>query len=415
MKSFKLLLAIIFTLNSSPTFAEVRFVHITDLHLFESPDRHHEAKDSLAYFNIAVERINDIEKSLTKNHHQLDFVALTGDIGIEKLITKNAISKTEAKTQSDAIIIEEEGNQFFELKKEPKHWKKSVKTIADVIAKSKIKLWLLVPGNNDLFDELASTVHFYADFVHDVQEAVKAKNPRIQIVDFRLESHNKIGAFEAGTLKIDDNIFIGWNNAFFKNNYSIRRFLDTHNHPKRLTSLPEYKALDKLADTLKHTDAKFAYILFHIPEVDDPWRVNFEVDPEDANDNTVSKTLREAAQISPKLAKDIYPYSAWMVPMEIRKMWEKIITNVHAKTEIKGLFAGHFHDRQRAIYESFGWLRETRYRPEILSILHIAPSLSVKNQASFKPQDRARGGQLVHIDNDGEVKLERFWIEDVVK
>jgi hypothetical protein len=123
-------------------------------------------------------------------------------------------------------------------------------------------------------------------------------------------------------------------------------------------------------------------------------------------------TIRETLKLSPKFAKSIYPYSAWMVPLEIRNMWEKIITDINTP-QIKGLFAGHFHDNKRLIYESFGWLRETRYKPEILSILHIAPSISIKNQIEFKPQNRARGGQSVYIENTGEVKVKHFWLENL--
>ena len=404
---------VVFFLSAPLSFAEVRFVQLTDPHLFEVPGKEKETSDSLVYFNHAIDRTNELEASLNKNNQHLDFIILTGDLGIEKLIKKFPIDKADI-TKKGKLIIEED-NKFFELKKDQDKWGSSVTLVANIIVKSEIKLWLLLPGNNDLYAEMSETVSLYGDFVNDVKELVKAKDAKFKIVDFRLEAKDKIGKFLPGTLKIGDNLFIGWDNSFFKNNYSIKRFLNKDNKPKPIEQLVEYKSLHRLSNAMKQYDAKYVYIFYHIPEIDDPWRINFEIDPDDLDDNTVSKTLREAAKISPKLTKGIYPYSAWMVPIEIRKIWENLITDVSKPTEVKGLFAGHFHDNQRTIYEGFGWLRDTRYRPEILSILHVAPSVSIKNQVNFGPKDRSRGGQFVHINDVGDTKVERLWFEDVAQ
>lgn len=396
----------------APTvFAEVRFVHLTDPHLFEQPGKEKETLESLEYFRIAVKRVNSLEASLNTNKQHLDFVILTGDLGIEKLIKELPIDATEVGKKEGSIVIEKDG-KFFELIKNQDKWTKGVKLVADIIVKSKPKLWLLVPGNNDLYDELPETIGLYADFVNDIKQLVASKDAMLKIIDFRLEATDKIGDFLPGTLKIGNNLIIGWNNAFFKNNYSVKRFLDKDNNPKPIEQLAEYKSLQTLSEAMKHYDAKYIYIFYHIPEVDDPWRINFEVDPDDQDDNTVSKTFREVNKLSPELAQGIYPYSAWMVPIEIRKMWENIIIDVSRSAEVKGLFAGHFHDRNRDLYEGFRWLRDTRYRPEILAILHIDSSISVKNQIDFSSKNRARGGQFVQIDDAGDLKIERFWIED---
>lgn len=381
-------------------------MQLTDPHLFEISGKEQETSDSLVYFNLTIDRINELEASLGKNNQHLDFVILTGDLGIEKLIKKLPIDKNE-KEQKEKFIIEED-NKLFELKRDRDKWDSSVALVADIIAKSKIKLWLLVPGNNDLYDEMSKTISFYAEFVNDVKAQSKIKDAKFKIVDFRLESKDKIEDFLPGTLKIGDNLFVGWDNSFFKNNYSVKRFLDKDNKPKPIEQLVEYKSLQRLSSAMNQYNAKYIYIFYHIPEIDDPWRINFKIDPEDPDDNTVSKTLREAAKLSPELAKGIYPYSAWMIPIEVRRIWENLITDVSKPAEVKGLFAGHFHAPERFIYEGFGWLRDTRYRPEILSILHLAPSVSIKNQASFSPENRSRGGQFVYINNSGETNIERL-------
>ncbi|WP_322777253.1 hypothetical protein [Candidatus Megaera venefica] len=50
-----------------------------------------------------------------------------------------------------------------------------------------------------------------------------------------------------------------------------------------------------------------------------------------------------------------------------------------------------------------------------MSILHVAPSVSIKNQVNFGPKDRSRGGQFVHINDVGDTKVERLWFEDVAQ
>lgn len=102
------------------------------------------------------------------------------------------------------------------MKKDQSKWNQAVKTVSNTIAKSDTKLWLLVPGNNDLYDEISTTINFYADFVEDLKNTPAIKKSNIKIVDFRLEAADRIGDFAPGTLKIDDNIFIGWDNSFFK-------------------------------------------------------------------------------------------------------------------------------------------------------------------------------------------------------
>lgn len=388
------------------SFASVKFVHLTDPHLFEVAGKENESADSAVHFRTTITYINTMENP--KNKKKLSFVVLTGDLGVEKLITKSQISSGEAKKKPNTVVIEEDG-KLFELTKNKEKWNSGLKTLANIIAKSKSKLWLMVPGNNDLYDEIPSTIIFYADFIKDLKATVQAKNTDIRIVDFRLESQDSIEGFKPGTLKIGDKLFIGWDNSFFKNNYSIKRFLDKNKKPISIEQLAEYKSLQKLSDVINTSDAKYVYIFYHIPEVDDPWRINFDVDPDDPDDNTVSQALKEAARLSPELAKGIYPYSAWMIPIEIRKMWENLIVSPLGRVEIMGLFAGHFHDPQREIYNGFKWLRDVRYKPEILSILHIAPSISAKNQHTAAPKDRSRGGEVVFIDDLGRVKVERFF------
>jgi hypothetical protein len=170
----------------------------------------------------------------------------------------------------------------------------------------------------------------------------------------------------------------------------------------------EYKSVQKLSQALKSSWAKYAYIFYHIPEIDDPYMVPFD---EKESDNVVSRRLQEATTISPGYAKGIYPYSAWTVPLSTRRAWENLVTNKTLKAPvIKGLFAGHFHDHQRKTYETYEWVKSNDYKADILKKLYIAPPVSVKHQEKYPVSEQARGGQIVTIYDEGDVTRDIFWL-----
>ena len=240
------------------------------------------------------------------------------------------------------------------------------------------------------------------------------KESNLTLVDFRPESKNKtFGKFSPGTYKIGDLLFVGFDNSFFKNNNTFKKFLDGKGNVLPSEEVTEYTHLSTLNELIKKSSAKYAYVFYHIPEVDDPWMVKFSSDSKaKGGDNVVSKRLREAHFLSPVLAKEVYPHSSWTVADKIRKLWESIVTNKEFKTPIvKGLFAGHFHDNQKSVYKNFGWIRTKGYKKEILDKLYISPSISVKNQFEYGTKDRARGGQLITINNKGEVTRKLFWLQ----
>ena len=95
---------VVFFLSAPLSFAEVRFVQLTDPHLFEVPGKEKETSDSLVYFNHAIDRTNELEASLNKNNQHLDFIILTGDLGIEKLIKKFPIDKADITKKENLLL-----------------------------------------------------------------------------------------------------------------------------------------------------------------------------------------------------------------------------------------------------------------------------------------------------------------------
>jgi hypothetical protein len=374
---FLILIAqVIFCFN---VLADVRFAQITDLHIFEDSKREHESEISASDFDISIKKINRISKALKENlKGPLDFVLLSGDIGIGKLL------KLEPMTEGEGNIPVEKDGKTYKLTKDMGKWNKAKESIAEIIKDSSVKKWLIVPGNNDLYDEQHNTVPFFSEFIKELQEMPEVKASGLSIVDFRLDASQKAQPQSLpGMYRVNDLLFVGWDNSFFKNNYSVKRFVGVDHKLIPINQTAEYQSVQKLSRNLKTSRAKYAYVFYHVPEIDDPYMVPFD---EKKGGNVVSNRLQEAAAISPVFANGIYPYSAWTVPLSTRRAWENLVTNKMFRAPlIKGLFAGHFHDHQRKTYESTSWLKTKDYKSEILEKLYIAPPVSVKHQEKYPP------------------------------
>lgn len=389
----------------SDIFGTVRFAQVTDLHIFEDSKREHESEISASDFEISITKINQISKALKENSKEaLDFILLSGDIGIGKLL------KLEPMAEGKGNIPIEKDGKVYKLTKDLKKWNKAKESIARLIKDSTVKKWLIVPGNNDLYDEQHHTVPFFSEFIKELQEMPDVKASGLSIVDFRLDaSHKAQPQSFPGMYVIKDLLFVGWDNSFFKNNYSAKKFVDADRKLIPIDQTAEYQGVQKLSQTLKNSRAKYAYVFYHVPEIDDPYMLPFD---KEKNGNVVSKRLKEAMALSPPLARGLYPYSAWTVPLSTRRAWENLVTNKTFRTPlIKGLFAGHFHDHKKETYESSSWLKTKAYKTDILKKLYIAPPVSVKHQEKYPPSEQARGGQIVTIDDQGHVTRDIFWLD----
>ena len=377
-----------FVLNALAT---VRFAHISDLHIFEDAKRASETKISANDFQKAINEINRTSDLLKKQSKApLEFVVVTGDIGIGKLLKVDGVTG--------------------KLSKDPRQWNQAKEFLANIMKESKIKRWLFLPGNNDLYKERDGTVGFYKNFLSELQERPEIKNADLSIVDFRLDASQAAQSISPpGTYQTKDFLFIGWDNAYFKNNNSIKSFISKDHKVIPFTRTREYQSLQKLSHVLNTSKAKYAYIIYHIPEIDDPYLVRFDASKES---NPAFQRLKEANELSPTLAKEVYPYSAWTVPWGVRDTWENIVTNrVTQSPLIKGLFAGHFHDHKKYIYSTTSWNKTKKYNPQILKKLYIAPPVSIKNQSQYPPSQQARGGQIITIDDSGDVTRDFLWFD----
>lgn len=395
------------------TSAQVSFVQITDPHLYDDGQ---EANENKRAFAASVTKINQVIDS----GGDYRFVVVTGDIGIEKLVKPLIDQRQKATKQEEIDRID---------RAIPLRITGAALEVANLIAQSKVKTWLFLPGNNDLIDEqiwlsLRSNngridktidgIKYYRDFVAELAQALPSK----EVIDLCPNDKDRAsGVYSA----YDGFAFIGFNNASFKNNNDALRISDGKNlaaivattNPTRCeesantekataptssqpaeppkTTPDQLKYVQQVLDRIDDNKSRRAYIFYHIPDIDDPHPVlNFDLN------------LLADRRLTPF---DQYALSSWFVDGCVRARWAKVVTN----SSVRGLFAGHLHDWRRDTYLDFHWMATPDYPGGTLTKLYVCPPISVKRQGDQATQ--ARGFQAVSIDGTGRVAVKMFWYD----
>jgi hypothetical protein len=332
---------------------EIRFVQITDPHLFDKGQEETENKAALA---ACIKKIND----QMNGGAAYSFAVVTGDIGIENLV-------------SDVV-----GGRRIEeptLAMRKRRIELGAEQLASILEASRIRVWLFVPGNNDLFDEDPDTLNYYRSFIEELRKDLSG----FDVIDLCPDEPDK---YELGVHRVGAFVFIGFNNASFKNNNDSNRI--GNNKDKQL----EY--VGQVVQRLKSVDSRGAYIFYHIPELDDPHLVL------DGDEDTAAKRK--------KYDGNPYPFSSWFVDKDVHDEWKKKVVN---DQRVRGLFAGHYHDWRRDTYLSNRWMQTSDYSSGSLSKLYVCPPLAIKRQRESESQ--ARGFQEVTIDGTGRIVTRIFW------
>ncbi len=340
-------------LSCAAGFAEVNFVQVTDAHMFDGKGQVQENEKALRW---CVTKIN----ARMDGGANYKFVVFTGDLGVEGLA-----DISDQKAEQGAIH-------------------EASRQLAEIIKDSKVKRWLFLPGNNDLVDENPATIGVFHNFV----KVLQAQASTMAVVDFcPMENDPSSGILAEGTCR-----FIGFNNASFKSN-------DSGTNAAAFEA-SQLKNLEEVRARLAAPGPRYAYIFYHIPEIDDPYYAY--LDPSKSEER---KKLKNRANKRGEFGKE-FPFSAWTVTPTVRTEWNRIVAN----DRVKGLFAGHFHSSKRSIYEGLGWIRSSNYPSGSLMKLRVCPPVASKNQENDSIQ--ARGFQEISIDSDsGEIKSKIFWYE----
>jgi len=366
--------------------AQLRFVQITDPHLFDPEEEAVVNRKALA---ACVKRINERVDS----GFSYEFVVVTGDIGIESLIAKplpKGWQTTAQKTPEQERQIAQEIS-------------KGVGIMSAILSSSKVHIWLFVPGNNDLYLEDPTTISYYQRFIGQLASTLQPFG--IDVQDLCPAARVPGNVYSSSDAYVSGHYaFIGFNNASFKNNDDSGLLLPSASGGTRAAELKrlqeEYVNQVKNllgSQKIKGNEVSYTYVFYHIPEVDDPYLIsgNEAIDPKLAN-----KLNERDKAILGKVVSPSSRYSSWFVNQSIRSSWDQIF-DATINSRLMGLFAGHLHDWKRETYTDSHWLKSADYRSGSISKLYVCPPMAVKRQ-SDQP-DQARGFMEVSIDEKGRV------------
>ena len=365
-------------------YAQVSFVHLTDPHIFDDnwqtqnpPVDEDNRLDNQAALTSCMSEI----KEQMKHGEAYDFGVITGDLGIEYLVQQTRASAKDANEFEKLVAkkLEKAGTEF-----------------ANLLALSRVKTWLFVPGNNDVLCEDPANIRYYHAFVAAVKTAFDDPNNKTLAKDLCPPDGSNYS--QSDLIQIKGYAFIGFNDSSFKNSEPDKEEQKQCPQTNRITvnaSLQKTYAV-QVEDLLKNDNSKYAYVFYHIPEIDDPYLVTLKLDQEPLKTRIANKAA----------IGDSFYDSAWYVQRDVRDEWNKVVMN----SKVRGLFAGHFHDNKRQSYLGFQWLRTPNYAPETLSKLHVSPPLALKLQ--YDKSERARGFEEVYIDTQGEVSTRVVWFNN---
>jgi hypothetical protein len=326
-------------------FADLNFVQLTDPHLFDKiPDQ-----DNQRAVSWCVSKINEAQDR-GANYR---FVVMTGDVGLEGVA------------------------DFLHPEKQHAEIMRAAQELAASIRPSKVKKWLFLPGNNDLVEEDPRTIEIYREFI----ETLKRDLPELEIADLVVSPLDLTDGDTAYR-------FIGFDNSSFKSNDSSvdAEFFDSIRQTE----------LRRVAD-LVATAKGYAYIFYHVPEIDDPFYASLA--PDDPKRKARANTRGQ-------FGKD-FPLSAWTVAPDIRRQWNAIV----ADEKVKALFAGHFHSFKREVYKDVSLLNSAPYPAVEMRKLIVCPPIANKNQQDKVPQ--ARGFRSIALRANGSVTpADPTWLDE---
>lgn len=248
--------------------------HLTDPHLFDAGSES-AREDNFAALRWAISEINGMNSRPT-------FVAVTGDLGIEGIVDGPEFTHTnrccpsakrDAPPLTDAL-------------------KRKLIAAADEltaeIRRSDVEVWVFVPGNNDVWQEKTANLEYYDYFMAALRRALTG----FEVRDLNMRW------IQWGPYR-----FAGIDNSSFKNN-------DSH-ACSVLNAREQSRAVRRLARWIDTTRDSSLYLLYHIPEVDDPYLQMAEV-----GEKFAGRSERR------------HPYSAWLVDDEsVRDVWQSDIVD----------------------------------------------------------------------------------------
>jgi 3',5'-cyclic AMP phosphodiesterase CpdA len=341
----------------------LRFAQVTDMHIFDAgykcfaPDVQTEYAENLKAFEWAIAEINKENKE-----KPIDFVAMTGDLGIENLaLPGEAARKLPRPPNSNCNPRTAISNNYGPVS--PLTLEQGASATTDLLLKLEVPAIYIVPGNNDIRDESRSDLKRYKAFI----QALAAKMPG-RIVDLTENS----SASPSGEV-VNGYRLIGVDSASFKPTDEERNagpakaadpIADCDDpHPSSDISVARQKELERVRLLMSKSTAP-ALLFTHVPDLIDPYP------PRQKND---SGTCLQR--------------SAWVLNDKAITAWKDVV----GSASLVSVFAGHFHSIDANLYG-----RANANAMGSAGNVYVAPPLAMRLQwTSPKPQ---RGFMLVTVE-----------------
>jgi hypothetical protein len=336
--------------QSSPQRHKITFVQLTDAHIFDegwkqsTVEALREAADDRTALHWAVQEINRLVSSGT----EVNFVVYTGDLGLQ-----NVDFPRDSNCKALPLQLEP-GLPPFTLQF-------AVNEVATELNQLLVRTIYFLPGNNDLKGEDV-TDRRYDCFLTLLKNSLLSSPQRLELAALRAD----------GSVNVDGINLVGLNTASFKamNNYERAcSNLTSAKSPALLRQACPQPQIESLRKLVKGSAAAPTLLFTHVPDLKDPYRRT----------------------------------PAWDIKAQLRKTWE----DAACSPSVIGIFAGHFHDSDRALYGNVSGTGNLALSKCVAEKTRVAPPLALKNQIGKMPQ--ARGFLLATVSETNAVRTEVRW------
>lgn len=339
--------------QSTPAPRSIHFAQITDAHIFDDgwKDSREKALQEIADNRRALKwSLEEINRQVSSGA-RIDFVVFTGDLGLQNVVFPPVGDCT-------GLPVE-----VIHTGTPPVPLASAVEEVATELNQLSVRKVYWLPGNNDIVNENVVDPR-YECFLTELQNRARSYATPLEIK-----------GLSAGTTVDAGGIYLtGLNTASFKDqkNYlpvcSGQSGYDP-NAPLLQGGCPRTQ-LDLLRQAVKSERNHPLLIFTHVPDLKDPYRKK----------------------------------ASWDISAKDRSVWEALACD----PGVAGVFAGHFHDADRALYGTNTGTKGLALKACVAGKTWVAPPLAVKVQTDKNPQ--ARGLSLATVTASGTVQVEVKWL-----
>jgi len=365
-------------LPACPAEDKLRFAQLSDLHLFDAgyncyePDATIEHITALDALRWSIKRINEENRT-----SKLDFLVITGDLGLANLVSADGTPPPRAKPDGTGCNQNTAASDRYGPVA-PEKIEMAAVALACLLRPLDVTAIYLVPGNNDVKEDAKLGIEdpfdrtTYSLFVNALGKELPGR-----VRDLSGDAEVRP---DAPSDVVRGYWLAGLDTASFKPSAVERQGTVASDglggpcqdiDPASATAKARE---DKLGELAARTDkATMKFLVFtHIPDVQDPFR---------------------KAKLDGDKVVCTFP-SSWFLNLKAQQSWNRIL----ASQNLIGIFTGHFHTLQMDRYGGPFSPASAAPGTEVRNIF-IAPPLSMKNQwSAHYPR---RGWMFVKITSKG--------------